>query len=117
MRTTFDRAAVVIGVGGVLSVLFALTTSSDNNFVKVGGTGLLVFLVLGLLAIAGGLSGLRPLVLAAGGLFVLAAIVQLVQFGRSTNWLDGNGSTFALLLAWGLGLLVVGFAGRVAERE
>jgi hypothetical protein len=36
--------------------------------------------------------------------------LQLVQAGRTTNWLDGNGSTVALLLGLGTGLLVSGLA-------
>ena len=109
-RDRFDRAAIALGGGAVLSLVFALTTSSNNNFAKVQGVALVIFPVLGLLAIFGGVTGRRPVVLTAGVLFVLSAVLQLVQFGRSTNWIDGNGSTFALLLAFGVGLLVVATA-------
>ena len=109
-RDPYDRAAVALGAGGVASVVFALSTSSNNNFVAVHGFGLLVFPLLGAVALAGGLTGRRVLVLVAGGLYAAAALLQLVQFGRDPNWLGGNGSTFALLAAWGVGLLVVGLA-------
>ncbi len=109
-RDRFDRAAIVLGGGAVLSLVFALTTSSNNNFVKVQGVALLIFPLFGLVAVLGGLTGRRPVVLASGVLFVLSGVLQLVQFGHSINWIGGNGSTFALLLAFGIGLLVVATA-------
>lgn len=116
-RHPLDQAAATLGAAGVASVVFSLTTSSNNNFVKVTGAGLLVFPLLGLCALAGGLTGRRILVRLAGVAYVAAAVLQLAQFGRSTNWLGGIGSTFALLLALGLGLLVVGFAPRTDRTE
>ncbi len=113
-RHPLDRAAMALGVAGVVSLGFSLTTSSNNNFVLVEGLGLLVFPVLGAVAVVGGAIGQRGVVLAAGAAYVAAALIQLAQFGRSPNWLDGNGSTFALLLSLGIGLLVVGFAPRPA---
>ena len=113
-RLPLDRAAMALGVAGVVSLGFSLTTSSNNNFVLVEGLGLLVFPVLGAVAVVGGAIGQRGVVLAAGAAYVAAALIQLAQFGRSPNWLDGNGSTFALLLSLGIGLLVVGFAPRPA---
>ncbi len=109
-RDPLDRAAIVLGTSGIVSLLFALTTSSNNNFVLVHGLGLVVFPALGVVAIAGGILGARTFVLVAGVGYMLAAVLQLVQFGQSTNWLGGNGSTFALLLAYGVGLVVVGVA-------
>lgn len=112
-RDPLDRAAIALGTAGVASLLFALTTSSNNNFVLVHGLALVVFPALGAVAIAGGALGARTLVLLAGVGYLLAALLQLVQFGRSTNWLGGNGSTFALLLAYGVGLVVLGVAQRM----
>ena len=108
----FDRAALLLGAVAVLSPVFALSTSSNNNFVTVRNGGLVVLLVLGALALAGGWLSRPPLVLAAGAGFGLAALLQLLQLGRATNWLDGSGSTFSLLLALAVGLLVVGIAAR-----
>ncbi len=102
----------MLGAAGMGSLVFSLATSSNNNFVKVQGAGLVVFPVLGACALAGGLLGLRILVRLAGAGYLAAAALQLAQFGRSTNWLDGLGSTYALLLALAIGLLVVGFAPR-----
>ena len=117
MRTPLDRAAVALGAGGVLSDLFALSTSSNNNFVAVHGPALWVFPVLGAVAIAAGLTGRSSLAVLAAVGYLVAAVVQLVQFGRSTNWLEGNGSTFALLAAWGVGLLLVGLTRREQAPE
>lgn len=117
MRSPLDRAALALGAGGVISDVFALGTSSNNNFVPVHGPALLVFPVLGAVAVAGGLTGRRALVVMAAVGYLVVAVVQLAQFGRSTNWLGGNGSTFALLAAWGAGLLIVGLTGREQAPE
>ncbi len=113
-RHPLDRAAMVLGVVGVVSIGFALTTSSNNNFVLVQGLGLILFPVLGAGAVIGGALGQRSIVLAAGAAYVASALIQLAQFGRPTNWIGGSGSTFALLLSLGIGLLVVGLAPRLA---
>jgi len=109
-RDPLDKSAIVLGIGGLVCPVFTFVTSSNNNFVKVEGPALLVFPLLGLVALAGGFTGRRPLVVVAGVAYLLAAVVQLAQFGRDTNWLEGNGSTFALLMALGIGLVVVGLS-------
>ncbi len=103
----FDRAAMTLGLAGVASPLFALSTSSNNNFVLIQGAGLFVVAVIGACAVLGAVMGIRVLVLAAGVLYLVAALLQLAQFGRSTNWLDGGGSLFALMLGLGIGLLAL----------
>ena len=45
-------------------------------------------------------------------LVAVARVLLLVQIGGSTNWLNGNNSTFALLLSLAVGLLVVRFSSR-----
>lgn len=112
-----SRAAVGLGAAGIVSPVFALSTSSNNNFVLVQGVGLVVLVVLGLLAVAGGLLERPLLVRLAGGAYAVAAILQLVQFGRTTNWLGGNGSTFALMASLATGLLVVGLQPTTRARE
>lgn len=111
-RHPLDRAAAGLGAAGIASLVFSLTTSASNNFVKVEGPALLVFPLLGLVALAGALAAQRLVVVLAGAAYVAAGLLQLAQFGRSTNWLHGNGSTFALLMSLGIGLLVVGLAPR-----
>ncbi len=111
------RAALALGVVGVISPAFALTTSSNNNFVLVQGLGLVVFPVLGLVAVLGVALAKRLIVILAGAGFALAALVQLAQFGRSPNWLDGNGSTFSLLMALGIGLLAAALTPSVPSAD
>ena len=111
------RAALALGVVGVISPAFALTTSSNNNFVLVQGLGLVVFPVLGLVAVLGVALAKRLIVILAGAGFALAALVQLTQLGRSPNWLDGNGSTFSLLMALGIGLLATALTPSVPSAD
>lgn len=103
-----DQAALTLGLVGLISPLFALTTSSNNNFVLMQDLALLIFPALGLIAVAGALTARRTLILVSGAGFALAAVLQLIQFGCATNWLGGSGSTFSLLLALGVGLLIAG---------
>lgn len=105
------RAALALGAAGVLSPLFALTTSSNNNFVLVKPAAIFALPLLGLITIVGVVLDNRLAILAAGTGCTLAALLQLVQFGHATNWLGGNGSTFSLLLALGVGLLTLATVG------
>jgi hypothetical protein len=75
--------------------------------VRVEGAGLAVLLVLSALAVVAGRLSRRPLAAVAGAGFAAAAVLQLVQLGRDTNWLDGDGSTVSLFLGLGIGLLVL----------
>ena len=104
------RAATALGAVGVVSPVFALSTSSNNNFVQVANLGLVVLVLLGACAMTGGFVENRTLVCAAGAGYAAAAALQLAQFGRPTNWLDGSGSTFALMFGLAIGLLTVGLA-------
>ncbi|EHR50772.1 hypothetical protein SacmaDRAFT_2529 [Saccharomonospora marina XMU15] len=114
-----DKAAAALGAGALLSTLFALSPGSHlpYDFVQVRGPGLVLLLAAGAVAVAGGLLAVRAVVLAAGAAFLAAAITQLVQLGGGTNWFEGNGSTFSLLLGLGCGLLVVGLVPRRAPGE
>lgn len=118
-RPAIDRAAVVLGLGAVVSgVLGWLTKATPPlDFAPVRTVTLLVLVVLGLLAAAGGLLRRRALVLIPGAVLIGAAVLQLLQIGRSANWLDGNGSTMALLGGFGLGLLAVGLHLDVSTNE
>lgn len=105
------RAAPALGALGVLSPVFDLTTSSNNNFVLMKPGAIFVLPVLGLLTIVGALLESRMVIMTAGAGFAVAALLQLVQFGHATNWLGGNGSTFSLLLALGVGRLTLAALG------
>ena len=111
-ENAFDRAALLLGAVAVLSPVFRLSTSSNNNFVSMGNGAIIVAVLLGLLALTGGFTSQSVLVVTAGAGFALAALVQLVQLPLSSNWLDGSGSTFALFLALAIGLMVTGVVGQ-----
>jgi len=103
-----NRAALVLGLGVLASGLFTLVHPIQYRLVQLRGWGLVVLLVLGVVAVAGAWLGRRELVAAAGAGFGVAAVVQLVQPGHSTNWLRGDGSTLSLFLGFAVGLLVLG---------
>ncbi|WP_019812362.1 Rv1678 family membrane protein [Saccharomonospora halophila] len=109
-----DRAAVALGVGGLLTFVFTFSDGAYRpyDFLQIQGVGLVVILALSALGLLGGLLRKPLLVLASGVAFAAAAIIQLVQAGRSPNWLEGDGSTLSVLLALAAGLLAVGFAAR-----
>ncbi|QHK19772.1 hypothetical protein GU243_08565 [Pseudarthrobacter psychrotolerans] len=110
----FDRAAVVLGAAALLGSLFALSTGGPAplDLIHVRGAGLIVIVALGVIAVLGGVLGLRVLVIVAGTAFVAAAVIQLLQAGQEVNWLGGNGSTLALMGGLGFGLLAVGLTPR-----
>ena len=110
----FDRAAVVLGVAALLGSLFAFSTggAAPVDLIDVRGAGLFVIVALGVIAVLGGVLGLRVLVIVAGAGFVAAAVIQLLQVGQAVNWLGGNGSTLALMGGLGLGMLAVGLTPR-----
>ncbi len=110
----FDRAAVVLGVAALLGSLFAFSTggAAPLDLIHVRGAGLIVIVALGVIAVLGGVLGLRVLVIVAGAGFVAAAVIQLLQVGQAVNWLGGNGSTLALMGGLGLGMLAVGLTPR-----
>lgn len=105
---TLDRAAWWLALCALPFTLFALGGPVTVHLVKVTGPALVVLLGLCALAAAGARTGRSVLIMAAGAGLLLAALVQLAQNGRGTNWLGGDGSTYAVLLGFGVGLLALG---------
>lgn len=106
-----DRAVLVIGVVSVLAGLRTFVKLREPiNLVTVPTAAAVVFGALGVLAIAAALIRLKPLALAAGALYLLAAVVWLLITPGTPNWLGADGSTFALLSGLGVGLLALGLA-------
>jgi len=105
-----DRAAAGLGLGGLACALFTFAGATQYRLVRIEGLGLAVLAVLAVLAIVAGRLRRRRLAAVAGAGFLAAAVLQLVQLGRDANALSGDGSTFALFLGLGMGLLVVGTA-------
>ena len=114
----FDRAAVVLGAAALVSTVFALTAGGPQpvDLIHVRRVGVVVLIVLGALAVLGGMLRRVLLVIAAGTGLVLAAVLQLLQVGRASNWLGGDGSTLSLMGGLGLGLLAVGLTNRLTAR-
>jgi hypothetical protein len=102
------RATVVLGATSVVSSLFFFV-QGRFQFVWLPGAGAVVALLLGLLACVAGWLGSRLLTVAAGGAFLVAAIVLLALLVRH-GFLIGNGSAFALWLGLGVGLITLGIA-------
>jgi len=110
-----NRAALVIGAAVVVSSLLGIPGSTQFRLVRIGGGTAAVLVGFGLIAVIGARLGRRPLVATAGLGLLAAAGLQLAQLGRSTNWLGGDGSTFGLLLGFGLGLTVLSLVPLPAE--
>ena len=105
--SSMRRGAYALGALAVGSPLFALGRPRFTDFLTMHAAAIIVVPVLGLVVLAGAATGLRLLVFLAGLGFALSALLQLTQFGRSPNWLGGDGTTYSLLLGLAVGSLVV----------
>ena len=105
--SSMRRGAFALGALAVVSPLFALGRPRFTDFVTMQVAAIIVVPVLGLVVLVGAATGLRLLVFIAGLGFGLSALLQLTQFGRSPNWLGGDGKTFSLLLGLAVGLTAV----------
>lgn len=125
-RSRFDTAAIVLGAGAIVAALLRFVplrsdTLGDDTPVRYSTPAFLsvpmmvLLLVLGGVAVAGGLLGKamgRLLAVLAGlGLAAVAALL-LVQNIAEVQWLNGSRSAMALLGGLGLGLLAVGLTPR-----
>ena len=102
-----DRAADALGIAGVVAVVFWPLTGDPWELVKIDTAAAIVTVLLGVAAVVGARRGLPTLAFAAGAGYLLAALLQLAQAGRASNWLGGNGSTVSYFLGLGVGLLAV----------
>lgn len=105
------RAGLVLGLAALACLVFTLGGPEEVSFIRVEDGALIALVVLGALAVLGGLARRGVVVVVAGAGFLIASVVQLVQLGRETNWFGGDGSTASLFLGLGVGMLAVGFAG------
>ena len=111
MTGRLRRGGYVLAGAAALATLFSLTPGNDGiRLVTVPLAVVAVLLVVALVGVLGSRSGLPVLWAAAGAVSLLAAALQLAQFGRDTNWLGGNGSTAAFLAAIGIGFGTLWYA-------
>jgi len=101
-----NRAAVVLGAAALAALLF-IPVHGIFEFVEIRQAGIAITAAIGVLAMMAGVIGQRLITAVAGGAFLLAALVQLVTLDAG-NPLGGNGSTVALWLGLGAGLLAIG---------
>ena len=107
------RSGYGLSGAAAMAALFVFAPSTDAvRFVAVSGTVVGILVVIAALGVVGARTG-RPLLFAvAAAIGTGASVLQLLQFGRSTNWLSGNGSTAAFLAALGIGFSALWYAGR-----
>jgi hypothetical protein len=111
-RSSLDRAVVTLGAVSVLSAAFVVMRG-DFEFVQVRGWGVAVAVVVGGFAVVAGWTARPTLAMVAGGAFLIAAVGQIVGEAVSENWFSGDGSTAALWLGLGAGLLTLAIAPRL----
>lgn len=125
-RRRLDLAAVALGAGTIAAGLLTFVplrsdTLGDEGPVRystpaaLSTTMTVILLVLGAVAVAGGLHGAkvgRGLAVLAGLGLAAVAVLVFVQNVVGAQWLDGSRSAMALLAGLGLGLLAVGLTPR-----
>lgn len=113
--TAPDRAVLALGLASLASVVFTAADGDPWEMVAMPGTAVVIAVVLGVAAGAAGVLRLRFLAVAAGVAFLAAAVVVPVEQSLGEKWIEGTGSTFALWLGLGVGLLAAGLAPRATE--
>ena len=111
--TGLDRAAVALGAVSLASVGVAQARDRYQVLELLTPWSILLAVGLGLCAVLAGVTRRRWAATATGAVFLVAAVVQVPVWAGGDNWLGGNGSTAALWLGLGLGLLAVGLADRL----
>ncbi|MDQ4037787.1 MAG: hypothetical protein M3313_05430 [Actinomycetota bacterium] len=113
-----QRVGYGLSAAAAVSILLILAPSNDAvRMAKVTPVAALVLVLVAVVGALGARTGKEALYLAAGGVSLVASVIQLVQFGRSTNWVAGNGSTAALLAGFGLGFCALWYASRPSRQS
>jgi len=101
-----------------VSILFLLAPSNDAvRLIQIGAVAAVILLILAVLGALSARTGKAALYLATGLLALAAAVLQLIQFGRDTNWIGGNGSTVAWLAGLGIGFAALWYVSHSARRS
>jgi hypothetical protein len=114
---SFDRAALTIGLASIASLVFVYEGLDEFRFIAVSGPAIAVAAVLGALAVAAGVSGIRVLALIAGLGFAAAAVLQLVATANGDDWLGADLSTMSFWLGLAVALLIIGAMPRTTPTE
>lgn len=112
-----DRAALVLGLASIASLVFVIEGLDEFRFMTISGPAIAVALVLGALAVAAGLTGFRVLALLAGLGFAAAALLQLIATANRSDWLGANLSAMSFWLGLAIGLLLIGAAPKTTPRR
>jgi hypothetical protein len=122
-ETAVRRAQGVISGAAWLVGLAAFASSIDVAPLANKGASVLFLLhlnqvgalitgIMAMIALFGIAFRVGDLVVGTGVGFVGAAIVQVVQLGRATNWFGGDASTLTFFATIAVGLLVLSFPPR-----
>ena len=111
-RSVLDRAVLALGAVSLASVVFVVLRG-DWDFIRIRGWAVAVAAGLGAVAVVAGWTARLALGVVAGIAFLAAAVAQLVVWAAGDTWLGGDGSTVALWLGLGVGLITVGAAPRI----
>lgn len=110
--TRLDRGATVLGLVSWAS--FPVAQLRERfAILPLESWSIAVAVLLGLAAVAAGLTRRRWAANATGVAFLAAAAVQVAVWTAGDNWLGGNGSTASVWLGLGVGLIAVGSADRL----
>ena len=97
-------AGWALTAAAVAGTVFAVLPAGDAvRIVRVTAPVVAVLLVVAALGALGTATHRSVAYVLAAGVALVAALVQITQFGRDTNWLGGNGSTSSFLTALALG--------------
>ena len=106
-------AAWLFGLAGFAASVSRAATSprggSALGLLTLNQAGALITGVLATIALFGVAMKMADVVVGAGAGFAGAAVIQLVQLGRASNWFGGDGATVALFATAAVGLLILSF--------
>ena len=112
------QAGYGLSAAAAVSILFILAPSNDAvRLIRIGAVAAVILLILAVLGALSARTGKAALYLATGLLALAAAVLQLIQFGRDTNWIGGNGSTVAWLAGLGIGFAALWYVSHSARRS
>ena len=112
------QAGYGLSAAAAVSILFLLAPSNDAvRLIQIGAVAAVILLILAVLGALSARTGKAALYLATGLLALAAAVLQLIQFGRDTNWIGGNGSTIAWLAGLGIGFAALWYVSHSARRS